>query len=183
MGKSRLEERILTSKSIFTGKIVHLLELKVELPNGKTTTREVVRHPGAVAILAEKADGRIICVEQYRTAPDEVLLEVPAGKLEVGESPESCAVRELEEETGYRANSIVRVGEFFTSPGFADEKIHLYYATKLEQGSMQLDEDEFVHTCLLSHEEVARAVELGSVRDAKTWIAFLWWLRHRESSQ
>jgi ADP-ribose pyrophosphatase len=182
MGHSKLQEMIQRERSIYQGKIVHLLELTVELPNGKPAKREVVRHPGAVAILAESRTGQLICVEQYRTAPNEVLLEIPAGKLEPGEDPKDCAFRELAEETGYRAGALTHVGEFFTSPGFADEKIHLFYATNLTAGDVNPDEDEFVQSKFLSQADVEWVVDQGHVRDAKTLIGFLWWLRKRGHS-
>ncbi len=115
----------------------------------------MVRHPGAVAVLAEPTPGSVVLVKQYRKALDESLVEIPAGKLEPGESPEVCAVRELREETGLAArcrwNSVF---DFFTSPGFADERIYLYYTNDVEQEEQALDEDEFVEVTSATRDEV-----------------------------
>jgi ADP-ribose pyrophosphatase len=177
-----LTERVLTTESIYRGRIVELQELTVALPNGREGRREVIRHPGAVAVLAELADERILCVRQYRTAPGEVLLEIPAGKLEANEDVAVCARRELAEETGFETAELRKVGEFYTSPGFADERLVLFYATGLTQGSAHPDEDEFVEVTTLSREEVIERLRNGQIRDAKTMIAMQWWLLMKAGS-
>ncbi len=171
-----LVERTVEVKPIYHGRIIRLEELTVELPNGRRAGREVIRHPGAVAVLAELADGRVLGVRQFRSAPGEVLLEIPAGKLEPGEDPLACAHRELAEETGGEAAHVRHVGSFYTSPGFADECLHLFYASSVTLGSAHPDDDEFVETVCLDLDEVREALTAGQVRDAKTWIAFEWWL-------
>lgn len=176
---SHLIERIVEVKQIYQGRIIRLEECTVALPNGKQAGREVIRHPGAVAVLAELSNGRVLCVRQYRTAPGEVLLEIPAGKLESGEDPMACARRELAEETGSEANQLRLIGSFYTSPGFADEQLHLFYAFGVEPGQAHPDEDEFVETVALTPEEVREAVMKGHVKDAKTWIGFQWWLLYK----
>lgn len=173
---SSLSEKITRETTIFKGKVVHLKELDVELPNGNQSKREVVYHPGAVAVLAEPKPGHLVFVKQYRTGPDEVLLEIPAGKLEPGEDPLDAALRELEEETGYRCQSIEQISQFYTSPGFANELITLFYATDLILGEASPDEDEFVHAFTLNREEIEEMLEKQEVRDAKTQVAILWWL-------
>ncbi|GMA52454.1 ADP-ribose diphosphatase [Alicyclobacillus contaminans] len=171
-----LKERTVSTERIFSGKIVTLEKLTVMLPNGKTATREVIRHPGAVAVLAEPDPGRVVMVRQYRKALDECLLEIPAGKLEPGEQPEACAVRELREETGLEADTVEPVHTFYTSPGFADEKIWLFYTNRVAQGAQALDEDEFVDIEVLSRAEVQSLLSGGRIQDAKTLVALLWWL-------
>jgi ADP-ribose pyrophosphatase len=175
-----LHEATVGESTIFKGKIVHLKELQVRLPNGRVAKREVVYHPGAVAVLAEPQPGYLIFVEQFRTAPDEVLLEIPAGKLDGGESVEACAHRELAEETGYRCGKMEKIYEFFTSPGFANEKITLFHATLLEPGADHPDEDEFVRVLTLSEAEIRDKLMQGKIRDAKTLVAVLWWLNQKD---
>ncbi|KPV43515.1 NUDIX hydrolase [Alicyclobacillus ferrooxydans] len=172
-----LVETKLASREIYKGRVVKLEECDVRLPNNRTSIREVVRHPGAVAVLAESADGELLLVRQYRFAPAEVLLELPAGKLEEGEDSKVCAYRELQEETGYDAKDMQPVFQFYTSPGFADERIDLFYATELTAGDTHLDDDEFVDVEAYGRDELAEKLQNGSIRDAKTLIGVMWWLQ------
>jgi ADP-ribose pyrophosphatase len=179
MNRPELEERITQRDVVHRGRMITVEHLRVELPNGKTSTRDVVRHPGAVAVLAEIDGSHLLCVEQYRIAPGQILLEIPAGKLEQNEAPLVCAKRELQEETGYLAADWNEVTSVYTSPGFADERIYIYRAAGLKQGRPQLDEDEFLNVKPVSFEEVEKRVAEGKVQDAKTLIAFQWWLLNR----
>jgi ADP-ribose pyrophosphatase len=120
---SRLEEKTIHTEKIFSGKIVTLEVQEVELPNGKTSKREIIKHPGAVAVLAVTNENKLVMVEQYRKPLERAIVEIPAGKLEKGEEPAVCARRELEEETGYECESLELLVSFYTSPGFADEFI------------------------------------------------------------
>ena len=126
-----LEEKTLSTQQIFNGKVISLQVDEVELPNGKKAKRELIKHPGAVAIIAITDENKLVLVEQYRKALQRTIVEIPAGKLEKGEEPLECAKRELEEETGYECKSIELVTSFYTSPGFADEIVHVYLATGL----------------------------------------------------
>ena len=126
-----LEEKTLSTQQIFNGKVISLQVDEVELPNGKKAKRELIKHPGAVAIIAITDENKLVLVEQYRKALQRTIVEIPAGKLEKGEEPLECAKRELEEETGYECKSIELVTSFYTSPGFADEIVHVYVATGL----------------------------------------------------
>ncbi|HEY4578552.1 MAG TPA: NUDIX hydrolase, partial [Savagea sp.] len=117
------EERTIQSTSIYKGKIIDLVVDEVALPNGGKSQREIVKHPGAVAIIAVTPENKIILIEQFRKPLERALIEIPAGKIDAGESLEHCAMRELEEETGYYANQLKKVQSFATSPGFADEII------------------------------------------------------------
>ncbi|GGI95641.1 ADP-ribose pyrophosphatase [Alicyclobacillus cellulosilyticus] len=176
MSPHRFYERTVGTETLFSGRVVRLERLTVELPDGSRSTREVVRHPGAVAVLAEPRPGYLLLVEQYRKGPEQALLEIPAGKLDPGESPERCALRELAEETGYQAAGVAKVCEFFSTPGFSDEKVHLFVASGLVPGRSHPDADEWLAVHELPQQEVARKLWSGELRDAKTIIAVQWWL-------
>ncbi|HCT0717412.1 TPA: NUDIX hydrolase, partial [Staphylococcus pseudintermedius] len=166
------EEKTISKESIYKGKIIEVEKHKVSLPNNKTAYREVVKHNGAVAICALTPDQQVILVKQYRKALEQELLEIPAGKLEPGEDRESAAMRELEEETGYKAKKLTLIGEVYGTPGFSNEKISVYFADNLVEGKVNLDEDEFVEKVLYSLDDVKKAVEARTIEDAKTFIAF-----------
>lgn len=170
---SRLEEKTLSSEPIFSGKIIRLQVDEVELPNGKLAKREIVKHPGAVAIIPMTDDNKIVMVEQYRAPLERVIIEIPAGKLEEGEEPKDTAIRELEEETGYECESLEWLISFYTSPGFADEIIHLYIARGLskKENAADLDEDEFVNIHEVSLEEAVQLIGEQKIYDAKTAYA------------
>ncbi|MDH7479581.1 MAG: NUDIX hydrolase, partial [Syntrophomonadaceae bacterium] len=140
----KLWEETIDSKRIFTGKMVSLRVDRVKLPSGQTATREVVEHPGAVALIAVNQQGEMVLVKQYRQPVGKVLLEIPAGKLQPGEDPVECARRELLEETGYAAGGLELLTAYYTTPGFSDEKMYLFLATELAEGKAALDEDEFL---------------------------------------
>ena len=158
----------LSSKTVFDGKLLHVTYDTVQVENGNESWREVVRHPGAVAILAVLPDGKIIMERQYRYAIGDTLLEIPAGKLDEGEEPLAAAKRELHEETGYDAEHWKKLGSIVTSPGFCDEVIHIFLATGLEKGEQQLDEDEFVEVLACSLEELEGKIATGELFDGKT---------------
>lgn len=170
---SRLEEKTLKTEKIFTGKVISLQVEDVELPNGNVSKREIVKHPGAVAVLALTDDNKIVMVEQYRKALEKTIIEIPAGKLELGEDPETCARRELEEETGYGCKEMEWLISFYTSPGFADEIVHLYIAKGLEkkENAASLDEDEFVNLMEITLEEAQAYLKEQRIYDAKTAYA------------
>ncbi|MEW9049750.1 MAG: NUDIX hydrolase [Neobacillus sp.] len=170
---SNLEEKTLHNEEIFSGKVISLHLQDVELPNGKQSKREIVKHPGAVAILAVTDDQKIVMVEQYRKALERTIVEIPAGKLERGEEPSLCAMRELEEETGYVCENLELLLSFYTSPGFADEIVHLFVAKGLvkKEDSAALDEDEFVNLVELTLPEAVQYVKEQRIYDAKTAYA------------
>ncbi|MFK9093164.1 NUDIX hydrolase [Bacillus salipaludis] len=170
---TKLEEKTLHSEEIFSGKIISLHLQDVELPNGKHAKREIIKHPGAVAILAITDDNKIVMVEQYRKALERTIVEIPAGKLEKDEEPALCARRELEEETGYECDSLELLTSFYTSPGFADEIVHVYIAKGLtkKENAADLDEDEFVELEELTLEEAEQYVKEQKIYDAKTIFA------------
>lgn len=170
---SRLEEKTLKTEKIFDGRIIRLQVEEVELPNGQLSKREVVKHPGAVAILALTDEGKMVMVEQYRKALEKTIIEIPAGKLEGNEDPLQCAKRELEEETGYGCDEIEWLISFYTSPGFADEIVHLYIAKGLHviENSATLDEDEFVNLKEVTVQEAVQLIGEQKIYDAKTAYA------------
>ncbi|AYV66933.1 ADP-ribose pyrophosphatase [Niallia circulans] len=167
---STLEEKTLKTEHIYSGRIIQVQVDEVELPNGKTSTRELVKHPGAVAVIAITDDNKLVMVEQYRKPLEKVIVEIPAGKLEKDEEPALCARRELEEETGYECESLELVSSFYTSPGFADEIIHVYVAKGLKQkeNAAGLDEDEFVNVLEITLDEALEFIKEKRIFDAKT---------------
>lgn len=164
-----LREEKIDGERVYAGRILDLEVDRVRLPNGGLALREVVRHCGAVVILPLLPDGRIVLVRQHRYPTDEVLLELPAGKLDPGESPADCARRELEEETGWRAEETRPLGCFYTSPGFTDEVLHAYLATGLESASDHTpDPDEAIEVVTMTVAEADAACVDGGIRDSKT---------------
>lgn len=171
-------EKTLSTKPIFEGRMISLQVDTVELPGGGTATREIVKHPGAAAVLA-LLDGKLLVVEQFRKPLEKMQVEIPAGKLDPNEDPMEAAARELEEETGYRAKSLKLLHAFYTSPGFADEKLYIYVADGLEPGKMQLDSDEFLSVESITFEEAQRYIEEERISDAKTILAVKAWELYR----
>ncbi|MFN3283668.1 MAG: NUDIX domain-containing protein [Pseudothermotoga sp.] len=163
-----MAEKLLESQQIFKGKILTVKIDQVLLQNGHKSTREVVFHPGAVAVLPILANGDLILVKQFRYPVGVELLEVPAGKLDENESPKECALRELEEETGYKAQRIEYIGYIFTTPGFSNEKIYLYVAKDLIKTVQNLDQDELLKVEILRPQEVLTKCLNGEIIDAKT---------------
>ena len=168
-----LHEKILSEDTAWKGKILDVHRLEVELPNGRRSARDIVRHPGAAAVVALTESGKIVLVRQYRTAIDRVTVEIPAGKLDPGEDPLDCARRELHEETGFRAKKIRKLTQIVTSCGFCDELIHIYLATGLEFDAPDPDDDEFVNVDLVPLHELIDAVLDGKIEDAKTVVGAL----------
>jgi ADP-ribose pyrophosphatase len=175
---NKFEEVTISSETIFKGKVISLQVDQVTLPNGKTSTREIIKHPGAVAVLA-LVDNKMLIVEQYRKALERNQIEIPAGKLDPGEAPQDAALRELEEETGYRSGSIRLISSFATSPGFADEIVHLYLAEDLTQGEARLDEDEFLDCEAITLEQAKEYISSQRICDAKTILAVYAWEIYR----
>ena len=168
-----LAERPLSEDTAWTGRIFSVSRLHVKLPDGREAIRDVVRHPGAVAIVALTDDGRICLVRQYRTALGRVTVEIPAGKLDPGEDPLHCANRELKEETGLVAEKMAYLTTIASSAGFSDELIHLYMATGLSFDKSDPDTDEFINVDLVELSELVDAVLDGRVEDAKTVVGAL----------
>ncbi len=168
-----LFEKKLSSKQIFDGKIVKLFVDEVELPDGQIATREIVRHPGAVCVVPLTNEGEVVMVKQFRYPFEEVLLEIPAGKLEIGEDPSEAVKRELEEESGAVAGKIEHIGELYTTVAIFDEKIQMYLATDLTFKDAHPDNDEFLLTEKIPLKVLVDMVMRGEIKDAKTQIAIL----------
>ena len=175
---SELTEEQVSSEEIYRGKIVHLFRDAVRLPNGKLATREVMRHPGAAAVVPLTRDGNVVLVRQYRYPFAQVMLEIPAGKLDPGEDPLACARRELTEETGYEAEEFVSLGVFYPSVAVMDEQIHLYLARGLTFRATNPDADEFLNVEQRPLKELVDLILQGGVPDGKTQAAVLkaWYL-------
>ena len=172
--EKKLTEKKLTSEDIFRGKIIKLQLDTVELPNGKSASREIVRHNGAVCIIPLTDTGEVVLERQYRYANDAVLLEIPAGKLDrADEDPLEAAKRELREETGAIAGKMTYLGIYMGSPAILDEKIYMYLAEDLSFGECDYDEDEFIVLEKIPLEKVVESVLAGEIPDGKTQTAVL----------
>ena len=169
-------EKTLSSTYIFRGKIINLRQDKVKLPDGRESIREIVEHPGAVVVLALTNDDKMVMIRQFRKAADEVLWELPAGKVEPGENLKNCALRELEEETGYFSRKIKKLITFFSTPGFCNEKLTLFLAEDLEKRNKNEDADEFIEVELVNPNEALKLVQKNIIKDAKTIIGILYFV-------
>jgi ADP-ribose pyrophosphatase len=165
-------EDTISKKDLYDGKIIKLETHEVTLTDGNTAFREIIRHPGGVCIMARDPEGRILMVKQFRKPMEEAYLELPAGKLEKNLTPEENALKELEEETGYRCRNLRFLGAFATSPGYSDEVIHLYSAQGLYEGRKGGDDDEFIDIIRYTDEEFIQGIRDGSIKDLKTVAAY-----------
>jgi ADP-ribose pyrophosphatase len=175
---------LISTERRYQGRIIHLDVDTVEFPDGSTGQLELIRHPGAAAVVPmlddpASPDPRVLLLHQFRHAAESFIWEIPAGRLDPGETPEHCAHRELTEETGMRASRMTPLTTIYTTPGFTDERIHLFLASGLEEGAHRREPDEFmeVHTWLWS--DVMKMIESGVVQDAKTLVALMFAARFR----
>jgi ADP-ribose pyrophosphatase len=166
-------EATVASQRVYEGRLVNLRVDTVRLGNGRLTEREIVEHPGAVAVVALDEGGNAILVRQFRTAAEDELLEIPAGTLEAGEEPIACARRELKEETGYRAEYLEQIGCFYPSPGFCTEFIHLYLATGLQKGHSAPEDDEAIEIVNVPLSDIPAMLSRGEICDGKTIAGLL----------
>lgn len=167
-----LKEEILKDKLIYKGEFLEFRNLEVKLPNGNNHNRDIVKHPGACAVIAFLDEENIVLVEQFRLALNKNILEIPAGKINKSESIEQCAKRELKEETGYIAQKIEYLGSIATAPGFCDEIIYLYKATDLILDTKNEDEDEFTNVKIMNINKVREEIKKGKIIDGKTISIF-----------
>lgn len=171
----RFEEKPYKKNRIYTGRSVNFVNDEVLLPNGKTSFREYMEHPGAVAIIPFVNKKDIILVKQYRYPVRELTYELPAGKIDKGEKPAACVRRELEEETGFYAKKIKKLLSYWPTAAFSDEVIHIYHAAGLVESVKSPDDDEFIDHVVMPLAKALDWVKRGKIRDSKTVIALLYW--------
>ena len=177
----RFRETRLGGEPVFEGRLLHVYRDRVRLPDGRESTREYIRHPGASAVVLLDGDGRVLLERQWRYPLSRAFWEIPAGKLDGAEDPLVCAKRELSEETGYTAAHISKLTTIATTVGFSNEKIHIYAATGLTPGQQHTDEDEFINVVLVPLNEAVAMVEDGRIIDAKSAVAILMLARQQKA--
>ncbi len=168
-----MARELIDSERLFTGAVFDVERDRLREENGSEVVRDVVRHPGGAGGLPLFADGRVALVRQYRHPARRDLLEIPAGRVEIGEDAETCAAREIEQEIGFRAGRLRKLAEFYSTPGFCEERLYVYLATDLTQTAQNLDHDEQVEIVYLPLPDAVRLVERGEIEDSKTIIALL----------
>ena len=169
-----LNENMLSSKKIFSGRLLHVFRDAVTLPDGKETTRELIRHPGAACVVPLTETNEVVVVRQFRYPINQILTEIPAGKLDTsGESHEAAAARELREETGFTADSLTYLGALYPTPAYSDEIIHMYLATGLRPGQQSPDDDEWLSVETIPLHTLVHQILNGEIKDAKTQAAVL----------
>lgn len=169
-------EKIISSKTLYRGRLLDLRLDEILLSNGRKVKREIVIHPGASAILPIIEPGKILMVKQYRHPVGEALLEIPAGTLKPGEDPTVCAARELEEETGYRAEKLVHLVTIYPTPGYSSEILHIYLAKDLRKGVQAPEVDEDISVVEMTSDQVLEGIKNGKIKDSKTITAILYYL-------
>lgn len=177
---AHLRETTVRSDEVFRGRLLEVRRDVIRLPDGGEATREFIVHPGAVMIVPILDDGRLVMERQWRYPLERVMLEFPAGKLEAGEPPFTCAVRELTEETGYRAREWARAGIMHNAIAYSTEGIEVWFARGLTPGAQQLDAGEFVDVAIATEDELNDLAASGALTDAKTLVGLLWLARWRE---
>lgn len=175
----KLVEQKISSKEVFKGELLHVFADKARLPNGTSSTREWIKHPGAAAVLPVFENGDVMLIKQFRYPLRQIFYEVPAGKLDPGETPESTAKRELKEEAGISCKELHYLGPFHPSIGYTDEVIHLYTGWNLTSFDQTVDEDEFLLKARVPFKQAVEMVHNGEISDGKTMVAVLkawhWW--------
>ncbi|MEL6403240.1 MAG: NUDIX hydrolase [Chloroflexota bacterium] len=168
-----MNEKILSTKTIFDGRLLRVRHLTVELPDGTQAQREVLKHPCAAAIVPLDENNNVLLVKQFRIGAGQIFYEIPAGLLEQDEDPRDTAIRECREETGYRPLNVEPLGGMYLAPGYSDEYIHLFYATGLEHAPLDQDTTEFVTPERLPFTQALNMIDDGTITEAKTIAALL----------
>lgn len=168
-----MEEKEIKRERIYKGTLLGLRKDTVKLPSGKTSTREIVEHPGAIAVVAITQDKELVLVRQFRKPTNQIMLEIPAGVPKKGESPEDCARRELEEETGFHPKKVKKIWDGFASPGYSEEIIHFVLAEDMTKLKQNTDEDEFIEVDLVDVEACLDMLKNGKIHDNKTMIGIM----------
>lgn len=169
----QLIEKTVTQETVFDGKVFQVVKKDVELFDGSHARRDVVLHNGGAAIVALDQDGQVYLVRQFRSPYEQVIYEIPAGKLEVGEDPKLAAIRELKEETGMEAGSVVSLGKMYATPGYCSEIIYLYLATELSCGEGNPDDGEFLQVVKMPLKQALEMIDSDEIFDAKTMVGLL----------
>lgn len=169
-----LIEKVVTSERIYDGRVISLRKDVIELPNHRTTTREIVEHPGAAAIVPLLEGNKILMIRQYRHATKEILMEIPAGTMQKDEKPEECASRELTEETGCHAKKLKKIMSCYLAPGYSSEVIHIYLAIGISRLEQKPEADENIQVLTITLDEAEQKIKAGEIRDAKTIIGILY---------
>ena len=172
MDKDILAEEVVSSTTIYQGRVLHFKNTTVKLPSGRLYPREIVEHPGAVALIPILED-KVILIRQFRLTTGKAIYELPAGTMSEGEDPDACAEREIVEETGYKAGKLKRIFQCYLAPGYSTELMYFYLATELEAGPQHLDEDEAIRVYPTPFEEALAMVRMNEIMDAKTTVGLL----------
>jgi len=174
-------EKLISSRTIFEGRILTLRVDTVETADGRESTREVVDHADCIAVIAVDADETVLLVKQYRRAIDKELLEIPAGGIDAGEDAETAVIREMQEEIGFRPQKLEHLVSFYSTPGFCHEYLHLYLATDLVPGRLHAEDTAGIEVVRVPAAEIAGLVMSGDIEDAKTIAGLLFYLEYRKS--
>jgi ADP-ribose pyrophosphatase len=165
--------KIVSRDVVFSGRVLDVAVEKHQMPDGRQSSFEIIRHPGGAAVLPILPDGRVLLIRQYRPAIGTMLYEIPAGRLEPGETAQDCAGRELIEEAGFAAAQLMPLGGFWSTPGFCDEYIHLFLGRELVAGEQNLEPDELIELCPMALADALHKIDGGEIQDSKTLMALL----------
>ena len=171
-----------SSNSVYSGKVLDVAVETHEMPCGRLSEFEIIRHPGGAAVLPLLPDGRLLLIRQFRPAAQAMVYEIPAGRLEPGESAPECAARELVEEAGYAASELLPLGTIWSTVGFCDEQIHLFLGRGLSAAEQQLEPDELIELCPMTLESAMEKVDSGEIMDSKTCMALFQYQRLNQES-
>jgi len=180
--EKELWESTISTNHVFDGTLLQVYVDEVKLPDGSRSTRDWIKHPGASAVVPVFQDGSIMLLKQFRYPPRKLFIEVPAGKIDKGESPRITALRELEEESGFTCKNLEQVGSLFPAIGYADEEIFVFVGWNLEESGKQTDDDEFLINHKIHFSDALKLIESGEIKDAKTITSiiqtYFWWKKH-----